>query len=117
MTGPGVVQQQDHPTYRRSIDELFSITSSCLAELMATQQAKGAPNKAIFIPFYQSFLDLFMQTSKSKIMEGEEELIDEINQWMNPDNRITENRVKKGKQLFMRWGRALEHHGIHTFTK
>ena len=119
MTGTHMVQQQDHTTYRNDIDDLFSFTSGALSELWTTMQIKnGVPNKLQFAQFYRGFNDLFMQTSKSKIMmEQEQPLIAEIEHWMDFTHKITPLRVREGRRLFIAWGNALEARGIHTYTR
>ena len=116
---PTTVQQQDHLTYRNDIDDLFSFTSGALAELLMVMQIKnGTVNREMFARFYRGFNDLFMQTSKSKVMaEQEQELITRIEHWMDYRHPITEKRVVEGRKLFVQWGTALEARGLHTFTK
>ena len=113
MTDP-----QDHQSYRNDIDFLFSLTSGHLAEIMAhIQQTRGNFPPGMFIPFYRGFHNLFIQTSKSEIMQSEKDLINEIDTWMDFMNPVNLERVKKGRELFRRWGEAMERQGLHTFTK
>lgn len=115
---PSTVQQQEHVTYRKDIDDLFSFTSGALSELWTYMQIKnGNVNKEMFARFFMGFSDLFIQTSKSKTMHQEEDLIGEIEFWMDYDHPITSKRVKEGRRLFIAWGNALEARGLHTFNK
>ena len=70
-----------------------------------------------FAPFYEGFSTLYLQTAKSKHMQGEQALIDRIEKWMDPRNKITVDRVMEGKELFKEWGRAMEKVGVHTLNK
>jgi hypothetical protein len=118
MTGEDILLQQDHLGYRNDIDALFSFTSTALADLIGTMQMKDmAVIRPKFEPFYKGFLALYYNTAKSKHMQDEKELIDEVDVWMDPRGKIDSDRVMKGKSLFMRWGNAMEKHGIHTLTK
>lgn len=118
MPDTRMVQQQEHVTYRNDIDDLFSFTSGALSELWTVMQIKnGAINKEMFARFYRGFHDLFMQTSKSKIMHQEQPLIDAIEHWMDYHHPITPKRVEEGRKLFIAWGNALEARGIHTYTR
>lgn len=114
-----IIQQEDHKRYTTDIDELFSATSSALADLRAFMQLKPTsnPNRALFAMFYRGFCDLFNQTQKSKIMQDNESaLINDVNKWLD-EKVIDQHRVRRGGELFIKWGRQLEHHGIHTLTK
>jgi len=118
MTTQDIIQQQDHRQYRNDIDALFSFTSGALAELLAGMQMKGmVVPRAAFKPFYEGFCNLYLQTAKSKHMQGEQELIDRIDKWMDPKNKITPQRVMDGRDLLKEWGRALEKCGVHTLGK
>ena len=113
----GIVQQQDHRRYTTDVDELYSATSSALAELLTYMLLKKAVHKQVFAPFFRYFVDLFFQTSKVKHMrDAEPELIEAIKQWINLQN-IDPKRVTRGQELFEAWGVALEKQGIHTLTK
>jgi hypothetical protein len=117
MSSP-LVTQQEHVTYRNDIDDLFSFTSGALSELWMVMQIKnGTVNREMFARFYRGFNDLFMQTSKSKIMHQEQALIDQIEHWMDYTHPINATRVREGRKLFLAWGNALEARGIHTYTK
>lgn len=111
-----IIQQREHRTYLRDIDELFSATSGSLAALLSAIQAKKPIHNMMFIPFYQGFVDLYLQTSKSKAMLQETELIKKIDTWMDQTN-IDKDRIFAGRDLFRQWGQKMEHNGIHTFTK
>ncbi|MDD5535500.1 MAG: hypothetical protein PHY52_02395 [Candidatus Pacebacteria bacterium] len=115
--GGGIVQQQDHQAYRRDIDDLFSITSGHLSKLMGMLQFKQTVAKPLFIPFYETFYDLFTQTAKSKHMQENKDLIDEVKEWLDYRNPIDAERVEKGAELFARWATEMERKGIHTYGR
>lgn len=113
----GIVQQQEHKRYTTDVDELYSLTSGALAELLTYMLLKKSVPKQVFAPFYRHFADLFFQTSKVKHMrEAEPDLIEDIRNWLKMQN-IDQNRVRLGQELFESWGIALEKQGIHTLTK
>lgn len=113
----GIVQQQDHRRYTTDVDELYSLTSGALAELLTYMLLKNSVHKQVFAPFFRYFADLFFQTSKVKHMrEAEPVLIENIKKWLNMKN-IDRIRVERGQELFEAWGVALEKQGIHTLTK
>lgn len=113
----GIVQQQDHRRYTADVDELYSLTSGALAELLTYMLLKNSVHKQVFAPFFRYFADLFFQTSKVKHMrEAEPALIDGIKNWLSMQN-IDRKRVERGQELFEAWGVALEKQGIHTLTK
>lgn len=112
-----LVQQQDHRRYVTDVDELYSLTSGALADLLTYMLLKQSVHKTVFAPFFRYFADLFFQTSKVKHMrEAEPELIEHIKKWLSQKN-IDQRRVEHGQELFELWGVALEKQGIHTLTK
>jgi hypothetical protein len=118
VTPPTTIQQQDHDTYLRDIDDLFSYTSGALSELWTTMQVKGDVNRLVFANFYNGFHNLFVQTSKMKAMRDfEKDLINKIEFWLDYRHPITKRRVEAGRELFIEWGNALEARGLHTFQK
>lgn len=113
----GIVQQQDHRRYVTDVDELYSLTSGALAELLTYMMLKGTVHKQVFAPFFRYFADLFFQTSKVKHMrESEPELVNSIKEWLAVKS-MDRRRVERGQELFEAWGVALEKQGIHTLTK
>lgn len=111
-----IVQQYDHKLYRNEIDALYSVTSESAAAMLQLMQMKGHVNRLLFSVFYKNFANLFFQTSKSKHMADEKDLVDEIWKWLDHKNPITDRRAVVGIDLFWRWGRALEKRGIHTIS-
>lgn len=113
-----VLQQQDHRQYRNDIDSLFSFTSGALAALLTNMQVKNmVVPRGVFAPFYEGFCTLYLQTAKSKHMQGERGLIDKIEKWMDPRSQINVQRVMEGRELFKEWGTAMEKNGVHTLNK
>jgi hypothetical protein len=112
----GVIEQKEHKEYQKDIDGLFSETSMALSDLVTYYQFKHRVSIQLFLPFYTGFFNLFIQTAKSKYMQNEQELIEEIDKWMDYRNKVDETRIRQGIELFKKWGTAMEKQGIHTIT-
>ena len=98
------VRQTEHPTIQQGIDEAYLKTVVGVTELLSYLQWPVGPLDDEFLWFYKPFMMLFTITHRRKEvlthLNGNGDLIEQIEKWCDPDQKITAPRCKQGIKLF-----------------